>query len=44
MYHIFVDRFRKSNDNKLVDMPRRMIHKNWNDDVALGPNEKFFTN
>ena len=41
MYHIFVDRFRKSNDNKLVDMPRRMIHKNWNDEVSLGPNEKF---
>ena len=40
MYHIFVDRFNKSNDSKLVDMPRRVIHKDWNEEMHLGANKE----
>ena len=40
MYHIFVDRFNKSNDNKLQEMPRRVIHDNWNEEMHLGPEKE----
>lgn len=39
MYHIFVDRFYRSSKNKLLPMPRRTIHENWNDLPILGPDE-----
>lgn len=39
MYHIFVDRFKKSNDEKLKEMPRRIIHKSWDEEMIIGPNE-----
>lgn len=38
MYHIFVDRFNRVGD-KLKQMPNRTIHKNWDEDVVIGPNE-----
>ena len=38
MYHIFVDRFRKSEDKKFEPMRRRTIHKNWFERPVLGPN------
>lgn len=39
MYHIFVDRFNKGRDEELVPMPRRTIHKSWDEDMVIGPNE-----
>ena len=38
MYQIYVDRF-KSDGTRLNPMPRRTIHKNWNEDVVVGPNK-----
>ena len=38
MYHIFVDRFHRSKDSIKEDMPRRVLHKNWNEDIVLGNN------
>lgn len=40
MYHIFVDRFNKSKDNNLQEMPRRVIHDNWNEEMHLGPEKE----
>ena len=40
MYHIFVDRFKKSNDEKLNEMPRRIIHKKWDEDMTIGPTKE----
>ncbi|MBR2827749.1 MAG: glycoside hydrolase family 13 protein [Bacilli bacterium] len=37
MYHIFVDRFYKGRDEELKEMPRRVIHKDWNEDMIIGP-------
>ena len=37
MYHIFVDRFYRSTDAKLKEMPRRIIHYNWQEDMHIGP-------
>ncbi len=38
-YQIFVDRFR-SDGTPLKPMPRRTIHKSWNEDITIGPNEE----
>lgn len=38
MYHIFVDRFNKVGD-ELKEMPNRIIHESWDEDVVIGPNE-----
>lgn len=39
MYHIFVDRYRKSKDMKKEPMQRRTLHENWDEQPVLGPNE-----
>ena len=39
LYFIFPDRYNISSPEKLVPMPRRIIHKNWNEPPILGPNE-----
>lgn len=39
MYHIFVDRFRRGSSEKLKKMPRRTIHKSFDDDVIIGPDK-----
>lgn len=38
MYHIFLDRYRRSNNGLLVPMPKRTIHKDWNEQPVIGPN------
>ena len=40
MYHIFVDRFNKSDDNNLKSMPRRTIYKDFEEKMMIGPNEE----
>ncbi len=40
IYHIFVDRFNKGEGTELKEMPNRNIHKSWNEDVSVGPNEQ----
>ena len=40
MYHIFVDRYRRGSKEPLVPMVDREIHKNWDEKVVLGPDEK----
>ena len=39
MYHIFVDRYRKGKGMEKQLMPRRTLHKNWDDSPVLGPDE-----
>lgn len=41
MYHIFVDRYRRSSKERteLIQIPGRTIHTSWNEPVVLGPNE-----
>ena len=40
MYHIFVDRFKKSGNDDLMNMPRRTIHNSWDEEMIIGPNEE----
>ncbi len=40
MYHIFVDRFKRGNDEELKEMPRRVIHKNWKEPIITGPDKE----
>ena len=40
MYHIFVDRFNRGSNNELVEMPRRHIHKSWDEDMMIGPDKE----
>ncbi len=40
MYHIFVDRYNRGNKDELKEMPNRIIHKSWDEDIFIGPNEK----
>ena len=35
MYHIFVDRFNRGSKEELKDMPRRHIHKSWDEPVVV---------
>ena len=37
MYHIFVDRFKRGETNKLTKMPNRIIHESWDEDIIIGP-------
>lgn len=37
MYHIFVDRYRKGREEELPSMPRRTVHKTWNEEMVIGP-------
>jgi glycosidase len=39
MYHIFVDRFNKSEDTVMTPMPNRVVHNDWHEDIVIGPNE-----
>ena len=39
MYHIFVDRFYHSNEKILIPMKNRTIHKSWNEEMRIGPDE-----
>jgi glycosidase len=39
MYHIFVDRYRRGSKDEMEPMPRRIIHKSWDDKVVLGPDK-----
>ena len=40
MYHIFVDRFYRASDDKMKEMPRRHIHKDWNEPVCVCGDEE----
>ncbi|MBR1386078.1 MAG: glycoside hydrolase family 13 protein [Bacilli bacterium] len=40
MYHIFVDRFNRDETVKLEKLPRRDIHKSWNEEMTIGPNKE----
>ena len=40
MYHIFVDRFNRGNQEKMKDMPRRTTYNTWDDEMILGPNKE----
>jgi pullulanase len=35
MYHIFVDRFYRGSEEEMKPMPRRHIHKNWDEPVVV---------
>ena len=35
VYHIFVDRFAKGKDTKIVPMKNRIVHENWNEEPYL---------
>ena len=39
MYHIFVDRFKKSNSKIMPAMSKRTIHTNWQEPPVLGAND-----
>lgn len=39
MYHIFVDRFNKSGNNRLEPIPRRTIHESWDEEMMIGPDK-----
>jgi len=39
MYHIFVDRYRRGNKEEMKILPRRTIHKSWDEDMVIGPDE-----
>lgn len=39
MYHIFVDRFRKSSSKIMLPIPKRTIHESWYDPPVIGANE-----
>ncbi len=39
MYHIFVDRFYRGSKEKMEEMPRRMVHEFWDEDVVIGPDK-----
>lgn len=37
IYHIFVDRFKRSNTNKLIEKPNKIIHYNLEESPLIGP-------
>ena len=39
MYHIFVDRFNRGSKEPLVEMKNRTIHKSWDEEPVVGPDE-----
>lgn len=39
MYHIFVDRFYRGSQQELLVMPKRHIHKNWEEIPVIGPDK-----
>lgn len=40
MYHIFLDRFYRGSKEPLQKMPRRHIHKNWDEPMQIGPDSE----
>ena len=40
MYQIFVDRFNRGSNEPLKELPLRTIHKSWDEDVIVGPQQK----
>ena len=40
MYHIFVDRFNRGSTEPMQPMPRRHIHKSWDEPVVIGGDEE----
>ncbi len=41
MYQIFIDRFYRGSKEPLKEMPGRIIHKDWHEDIILGPNHNY---
>ena len=39
MYHIFVDRFYRGRKDEMKKMPRRNIHKSWDEEMQIGPDK-----
>ena len=39
MYHIFVDRFNRKNEEKPKTMPRREVYDSWDSEMIIGPNK-----
>ena len=39
MYHIYVDRFYRGSKEPLKEMPRRTIHKSWDEEPIMGPDK-----
>lgn len=39
MYHVFVDRFRRGSKEEMLEMKRRVIHKDWNEEMVIGPDK-----
>lgn len=39
MYHIFLDRFNRGSKNLMEEKPRRKIHKSWDEEMPVGPDE-----
>ncbi len=47
MYHIFVDRFYRGSEDKLHELPNRIIHQSWDEDIPIllegnYPNNDFY--
>lgn len=40
MYHIFVDRFNRGSNEPMKEMPRRHIHKSWNEPIVVEGDEQ----
>lgn len=40
MYHIFVDRFNRGSDEPMKEMPRRHIHKSWDEQIVVEGDEQ----
>ena len=40
IYHIFVDRFYRSNSDKLIDKPRKSIHRDLSEEPLIGPDKE----
>lgn len=40
MYHIFIDRFFRGSEEPMQEMPRRHIHKDWDEEMQVGPDEE----
>ena len=39
MYHIFVDRFKRGNEQSPENMPRRNVYHSWEDEMMIGPDQ-----
>lgn len=39
MYHIFPDRFYRGSKEEMPEMPRRVIHKSWDEEMIVGPDK-----